>query len=129
MSAIRSKDNKVETALRRELHSRGLRYRKYSTIIAGKPDIAFASARVAVFVDGDFWHCRTLREGGQRALEKTLTMPTRAYWLEKFTRNVARDDWVTSWLEKEGWKVLRYWESDVEADLSKTASAIETGCS
>src|SRR4051812_24354610 len=103
MSAIRSKENRAEVGLRKKLHALGLRYRKYSKDLPGKPDIVFRTARVAVFVDGDFWHSRVLREQGLSALKATLTMNTKQYWLAKFQRNVARDMRVTTELEDAGW--------------------------
>jgi DNA mismatch endonuclease (patch repair protein) len=124
MSAIRSRDNQTEMALRRALHRLGLRYRKYQADLLGCPDIVFPRARVVVFVDGDFWHARILREGGARALTRRLGTPNRAYWLEKFRRRVARDDIVTARLSSDGWRVLRVWEADVAKDIDGAAAKI-----
>ena len=124
MSAIRSTDNKTERALRRELHSRGLRYRKYRRDLPGKPDIVFPSAKVAVFVDGDYWHCRVLKERGLAALQVQLRTPTRAYWLKKFQRRVELDASADKSLRKLGWLVIRLWESDVRANVTDAANAI-----
>lgn len=91
----------------------------------GKPDIVFPRARVAVFVDGDYWHARVLREKGPGALEDQFKTANRPYWVRKLTRNMNRDDHVTDALEREGWTVLRFWESDVGADLEAVANAVE----
>jgi DNA mismatch endonuclease (patch repair protein) len=126
MSAIRSVANKTEVALGRRLHSLGLRYRKYASI-HGKPDLVFPTERVAVFVDGDYWHGRLLVERGQRALRASLRRlkPTaRQYWTTKFTRRVQRDADVTSTLQSEGWCVIRLWESDVKRDIDRAATKI-----
>lgn len=125
MSAIRSRDNKTETRLRKALFRRGLRYRKYNPGLIGKPDIAFMCEKVAVFVDGDFWHARVLREKGPVALEERLKTRNRDYWWKKLHRRVERDDEVTEALEEQGWEVIRLWESEVKADLEGTAEKIE----
>lgn len=127
MAAIRSKNNKTEAALGRALHALGLRYRKYRADLPGRPDLVFPASRVAVFVDGDYWHCRLLVERGALALVaklRRLPPESRRYWRDKFTRRVARDAAVTAALEQDGWLVIRRWESDVKADVGATAHAI-----
>lgn len=125
MSAIRSTGGKAETALRSTLHRRGLRFRKNDKRLAGKPDIVFAGARVAVFVDGDYWHARVLREHGPAALQERIKTANRDYWIDKFTRRVGRDDEVTARLRAGGWTVVRLWESDVRRDVEAAADAVE----
>ena len=101
----------------------GLRYRKYAKGLPGKPDIVFPSQRLVVFVDGDYWHGRILRENGYEALkERVRRNPD--YWLQKFQRNVARDDDVKNQLERLGWVVLRFWESDVRKNVETVAHTI-----
>lgn len=124
MSAIRSTENKVESALRSRLHRMGLRYRKYAKELPGRPDFIFAKERVAVFVDGDYWHGRILVEQGMAALEARLRTPNKDYWLKKISRRVERDRSVTCALEDEGWLVLRAWESDVKKDIEAAALQI-----
>jgi len=124
MSAIRSSENKTESALRKALHAAGLRYRKYRSDLPGSPDIVFVRARVAVFVDGDFWHGRVLVEEGLAALKTRLRTPTRAYWITKFQRRVDRDMEVTRLLRSEGWLVLRFWESDIKGDVDRACRGI-----
>lgn len=123
MAAIRSGENKTESALRKKLHAMGLRYRKYDRKLPGKPDIVFPSQRLVVFVDGDYWHGRILREEGFEAFRKSVRRNP-DYWLAKLQRNVARDDEVTSLLRSEGWLVLRFWESDVRRKLDEVALSI-----
>lgn len=125
MSAIRSTGGKTEVALRSILHRRGLRFRKNDSRLVGKPDIVFPGARVAVFVDGDYWHARVLREKGPEALYSRIKTANRGYWIDKFTRRVKRDDEVTAALEKEGWTVLRFWESDVRRNLESVVAMVE----
>lgn len=121
MAAIRSTENKVESALRSLLHRMGLRYRKYPKELTGVPDFIFSTERVAVFVDGDYWHGRILLEEGSSALEARLRTPNKDYWVKKITSRVARDRSVTRALEDQGWFVLRLWESDVKKDIGRAA--------
>lgn len=124
MSAIRSTGNRTEVALRSELHRLGLRFRKYAHHLPGRPDIVFPGPRVAVFVDGDYWHGRVLREKGRKALEGSLKTSNRNYWLDKLERNAERDHKVTEALRSEGWLVMRFWESDVKGDVRGAAETI-----
>src|SRR5437660_116601 len=72
MSRVRSTDGKMEVSLRSALHRWGYRFRKNYSRISGRPDIAFVREKVAVFVDGDYWHARILKERGIRELRKSL---------------------------------------------------------
>lgn len=125
MSAIRSRDNKTELAFRKVLHARRLRFRLHPSNVLGKPDIAFPRERIAVFVDGDFWHARVLREVGPEAFPSLIRTPRKDYWVTKFGRRIRRDDEVNSILRKEGWIVLRFWESDLKRDYQKAASIVQ----
>ena len=124
MSAIRSRDNRTELALRSKLHSLGLRYRLHSSTVFGKPDIVFPRGKVAVFVDGDYWHARLLREHGLGAVRESIRGEGQDYWIKKFSRRVERDDEVTAALESEGWLVIRFWESEVKRDIETAAAEI-----
>jgi DNA mismatch endonuclease, patch repair protein len=124
MGAIRASENRTEVALGKRLHRMGLRYRKYAGQLPGKPDFVFPASRVAVFIDGDYWHGRLLRERGLDAIKSYIPGDSHEYWLPKFQRNVARDEYVTNALRELGWQVVRYWESDVRRDIEGTAEAI-----
>jgi DNA mismatch endonuclease, patch repair protein len=124
MSAIRSAGNAAEGELARALHRLGFRYRKYVKDLPGRPDIVFVRQRVAVFVDGDYWHARLLREQGLAALKRYFKPSQRAYWIPKFVRRVQRDVEVNKALRALGWKVLRFWESDVEKNLNRAARKV-----
>lgn len=111
------RDTAPEMALRRELHRRGLRYRVDRAPIAGlrsRADVVFVRQRVAVFVDGCFWH--GCPEHG------TLPKSNAAWWADKLQANAERDRRVTRRLEDEGWKVIRAWEHE---DPSAVADRIE----
>jgi DNA mismatch endonuclease (patch repair protein) len=125
MSAIRATENRTERALRSALHRLGLRYRKYTASLPGRPDIVFPVQKVAVFVDGDYWHARVLQEKGPRAFRATLRKKeTQGYWLAKLRRNAERDRAATLALRKAGWLVVRLWESDAKRDVPKAAARI-----
>jgi DNA mismatch endonuclease (patch repair protein) len=127
MGAIRSTGNRTEETLRKALHAAGLRYRKYSESLPGRPDIAFVGPRVAVFVDGDYWHGRLLIEGDTLAFRRRfrhLPREARAYWRQKLTRRVQRDREITARLQADGWIVIRLWESDIKNDVRPAAERI-----
>jgi len=77
--------------------------------LPGKPDIILRKARIVVFVDGDFWHGRHWKQ--RRA--KLARGSNAAYWIPKIEANIARDRRVTRALRKDGWIVLRFWETDL----------------
>jgi len=124
MSAIKSKNTKPERKLRCELWSRGLRYRINYKLLKGKPDIVFTKARIAVFCDGDFWHGHNWAIRGLPSLDAELEKYNK-YWSLKILTNIERDKKVSYELEKEGWTVLRFWESDIKQDVKSCADVIE----
>jgi DNA mismatch endonuclease (patch repair protein) len=118
--ANRGTDTAHELLLRKELWRLGLRYRKHATHLPGKPDLAFASARVAVFCDGDFWHGRDWR----RLRARLARRHNPEYWLAKIKRNRARDRENNALLARLGWAVLRLWESDIKRSPSSAAAVV-----
>ncbi len=112
MAAIRGRDTACEIALRRALHRLGIRYRLHHPGVPGKPDLVFPVVKVAVFVDGDFWHGRMLRQLSPSALRRRLRARG-AFWLAKLRRNQERDRRQSAQLRRSGWSVLRIWESDI----------------
>jgi DNA mismatch endonuclease (patch repair protein) len=122
MRANRRTDTKPEMALRRALHGRGYRYRKdYRLDLAPgqrvRPDIAFTARRVAVFVDGCFWHA--CPEHGTKPAANTW------YWDPKLRRNVERDRAADAALAAAGWEVVRVWEHvPLEAAVTAVIEAL-----
>lgn len=123
MQAIRGRDTAPELAVRRLLHARGFRYRVCVSPVKNlrrKADIVFTKQRVAVFIDGCFWHGCPAH--GRIAFQHNVD-----YWPEKIAGNRARDVDTTQRLTAEGWLVLRYWEheapTDVAAQVGRTVVA------
>lgn len=108
MRSNRRTGTRPELALRSELHRRGLRYRVDRPIPTGRgrvrPDVAFASAKVAVFVDGCFWH--------RCPIHGTQPRRNAAFWMAKLDRNEARDRANDRALREAGWTVVRVWEHE-----------------
>lgn len=121
MRAIRRTDTKPEVALRLALHGLGLRYRKDLPIRVGgrlvRPDIVFTRWRVAIFVDGCFWHCCP-EHGRDPGVNQE-------YWSPKLRRNAERDKVQTLLLRQEGWTVIRIWEHELMEDaVAKVQAAL-----
>ncbi len=119
MSRIRSKDTAIELSLRKELWSRGLRYRKNVKSIPGKPDIAFIGKKIAVFCDSEFWH------GFDWDNRKQEIKTNREYWIPKIERNMERDSEVNSILAQDGWVVIRFWGKQIQKDVCHCADIVE----
>ena len=122
MSAVKSKDTKPEKILAKALWEKGLRYRKHYKI-DGKPDLVFIKKRLAIFVDGDFWHGNNWKIRGLKNLKHELEGYSE-YWREKIVNNIKRDKNVNAKLKKEGWRVLRFWESDIINDKDSCVNHI-----
>ncbi|MER7315393.1 very short patch repair endonuclease [Streptomyces halstedii] len=118
MQAIRSRDTKPERLIRQLVHAKGLRYR-----VAAKPlpdlrrtaDMVFRPAKVAVFIDGCYWH------GCPEHYVSPRTNPV--YWSDKVTRNMARDRDTDERLTEAGWIVLRFWEHENPTNCANHISA------
>ena len=115
MSSIRSKDTKPEMLIRRALWKKGMRYRVAVKELPGKPDIVFTKAKIAIFCDGDYWHGHNWALRGLSSLDEELTHYSE-YWRNKIRKNVERDLENTKKLESSGWRVLRFWESEIKKD-------------
>ena len=119
MQAVKNKDSKIETILRKELWSRGLYYRKNVRTILGKPDIAFKQKKVAVFCDSEFWH------GFNWDSRKNDFKSNQDFWIPKIERNMERDIEVNKKLISDGWIVIRFWGKEIKNETSHCADIIE----
>jgi DNA mismatch endonuclease (patch repair protein) len=112
MSLQARRDTQPELALRRALHARGYRYR-VDWALPGMPrrraDIAFPRRRVAIFVDGCFWH--------SCPVHKTAPASNSQWWAQKLAKNVSRDRETDEYLRNMGWTVLRFWEHESVGDV------------
>ncbi|MEU4293824.1 very short patch repair endonuclease [Kribbella sp. NPDC026596] len=119
MQAIRRANTKPEVELRSALHRGGYRFRKdlsvYTSSRRVRPDIVFTARKVAVFIDGCFWHCCP-EHGRQPSVNSQ-------YWSPKLQRNVERDRLADAALQDDGWAVVRIWEHELLVDAVRKVTA------
>lgn len=109
MSHVRNRDTRPELVLRKALYQAGIRGYRVRTTVKGHPDIVFPRSRVAIFVDGCFWHgCTRCRNIPSTNLQ---------FWQRKIQANRERDKFINQTLQNQGWTVLRFWEHDIKDDL------------
>jgi DNA mismatch endonuclease (patch repair protein) len=120
MRKIKSNDTKPELKLRKALWNVGIRYRTKNKDIFGKPDIAIRKYKLAVFIDGEFWHGYNWEE------KKTKIKTNRDYWIHKIEGNMERDEKVNKKLKENNWTVLRYWQKEIKNNLDECVSEIES---
>ena len=118
MANVSLKGGKAETDLARALWNAGIRYRKNYKKIPGSPDIAITKYKVAVFVDGEFWHGENWEE------RKTKLKNNREYWIEKIEENIARDKKNDKLLQEMGWIPVHFWEKEIKRDLEQCVHKI-----
>jgi DNA mismatch endonuclease (patch repair protein) len=118
MSKIRGKDTKIEIKVRHWLHRHGIRYRKNCRDIPGKPDIAIKKYKIAIFVNGCFWH------GHDDCKYYRLPKSNIEYWQEKIGKNKERDRTNLEKLKNEGWNVFVVWECQVKANFESTMQVL-----
>lgn len=111
LSKVKSKNTKPEIILRKELWSKGLRYRKNVLDLPGKPDIVFKKLKLAIFVDGEFWHGYNWSEA------KNKFQTNKEYWIPKIENNIERDIKNNIELKEKGYIVVRLWESEIKKNL------------
>jgi len=111
MASIRGKNTKPELVFRKMLWVKGLRYRVHDSTVFGKPDISNKSKKLAVFIDGCFWH----------GCKKCFKEPTSniEFWRRKIHANKNRRIKVKRRLRKEGWKIIEIWEHEIYNEQKK----------
>lgn len=121
MANVKLHDGPLEMAIRSELHSRGYRFRKHVKSLPGRPDLVFPKAKLAVFIDGDFWHGYRLPCWECRLSD---------FWRNKLRENRKRDRRNFRRLRVLGWRVIRIWQHQIEHDfehyISKIINALMT---
>lgn len=120
MAAIKSRDTTEELLLRKALWIRGHRYRKNNKTVFGRPDITFKKYKIAIFVDGEFFH------GWDWEVRKHRIKSRHDYWIPKIEKNIQRDQEVNEYLQSQGWKVIRFWGNFIKKNLAQCVSIIET---
>ena len=119
-----SRNTRPERAVRSDLHRRGLRFRKDYPIstesINVRVDIVFTRRRIAVFIDGCFWH--------QCPEHGSVPRTNAEYWVPKLSHNVVRDREVDAALTRAGWRVFRFWEHVPATDAADSIAKVVTGC-
>lgn len=118
MKKIRSTNTAPEVLLRKELWGRGLRFSRKISDLPGKPDIVLKNSKIAIFIDGEFWH------GYNWAKKKKTIRANRDYWIPKIERNILRDKKSSQELREKGWEVLRFWQKDVDGRMGACVSKI-----
>ena len=120
MSRIRSRNTTPERTVRRELWSRGYRYRLNDRRLPGTPDLVLPKYRAVIFINGCFWH-------GHRGCSKYVQPTTNAdFWKDKIARNIARDELNAQRLDTLAWTVITVWECELsKKNLDATIARIE----
>lgn len=113
MSKIRGKNTKPEMLFRKALWAKGVRYRVNNKTLPGKPDISIIKYKLAIFIDGEFWHGYNWNE------RKHTIQSNRGFWIPKIERNMQRDEEVNQLLAEMDFTVFRFWEQEVKKDLDK----------
>jgi len=108
MSRVKLKDGSLEVTVRSELHRRGYRFKKHVKTLPGSPDAVFPKEKIAIFMDGDFWHGYRFPQWEQKLKE---------FWREKIRQNRQRDQKNFRKLRKMGWRVIRIWQHEIKDDL------------
>jgi DNA mismatch endonuclease (patch repair protein) len=114
MSRVRSKGTTIEKLFGKALWSAGLRYRKHYRKLVGAPDFVLVRYKIAIFCDSAFWHGYKNMKTKRHAFKSNVK-----FWTNKIMRNIERDKEVNKKLRKEGWKVLRFWDFQIEKNLDK----------
>ena len=126
MRAVRSRATAVERFMAGELHRLGYTFEANVSDLPGKPDFVFPRKKLAVFVDGDYWHGRQWKLRRFTSLERQFrSINNSKYWVAKIRSNVQRDRRVDRQLRSLGWHVVRIWESDWKRDAARCLSRVQ----
>jgi DNA mismatch endonuclease (patch repair protein) len=116
MQAVKSRDTELENEVMRQLHRRGIRYRRNVHGLLGTPDIAIKKYKIVVFIDSCFWHGCLIHFRSPET--------NKEYWKNKIEKNKERDLKVTTYYQNNGWHVRRIWEHELKQDFESTIEEI-----
>lgn len=116
MGRIKGKNTKPELCVRKALYGKGYRYRIHLRISSVRPDIVFTKKKIAIFVNGCFWHSHQCIDG--------LPQSNIGFWRRKFKSNRLRDRRNILFLRKSGWKTITVWECEIKKNLDQVINKI-----
>ena len=114
MRTVKNKNTNIELKLRKFLFAKGIKFRVKNSLF-GKPDLVLPKYKIVIFCDGDFWHGKNYDE------EKGSY---KKFWKDKIALNIKRDIEVNKRLMKEGWKVLRFWKTEIQGKIDKCINRV-----
>lgn len=109
---IKSKNTLIERLFGKAMWAANLRYRKHCKDVFGNPDFCFRKKKIAIFCDSEFWH-------GKKYLNGEKFKKNADFWESKIQRNIERDMVVNTYLENDGWVVIRFWDRDIKNSLDE----------
>ena len=118
MANVHLKNGKAEVLLAKKLWHLGYRYRLNYRKLPGSPDIALTKYKIAIFVDGEFWH------GQNWEVRKSKIKSNKEYWIEKIEENIEHDKKVNTFLINKGWIPLRFWEKEILKNVDNCVQRI-----
>lgn len=119
MSKIKSNNTRPEILLRKKLWGKGVRFSRKGSNMPEKPDIELKKYKIAIFIDGEFWH------GYNWAEKKKNLKSNRKYWVPKIERTISRDRQNNKSLKVKGWRVVRFWGHQINEDTEKCIKKIK----
>lgn len=119
MSNVKLKHNKAETTLAKALWNKGYRYRLNYKKLPGSPDIALTKYKIAIFVDGEFWHGKDFEK------RKVNLKSNKDFWIEKIQENIDRDRRNDTLLHQMGWIPLHFWSEEISNNIEYCIAEIE----
>lgn len=119
MKKIKSGGTKPERELKKSLRKYNIKYTSKISKLEEKPDIILKKKKVAIYIDGEFWHGYNWKD------KKKKIKSNRDYWIPKIDRNIKRDRKNNRSLRKKGWKVLRFWQHQIQKDVDRCIQKIK----
>ncbi len=119
MQAVRATGSKLEEKLGKSLWKSNFRYRKHYKNLPGKPDFVLVGFKITIFCDSHFWHGYKWEE------RKHDHKINKDFWYKKIERNIERDKEVNYMLTEMGWKVIRFWEHEINEDVEKCVERVK----